>query len=216
MISTIAQNDLDLHRQWLSGLPTGKRLVSAVGKIIIEASLIRANLIRANLSGADLSGASLSGANLSGANLSEADLSGADLSGADLIRADLSGANLSEAKNTEHAEAITSILPAGTLTVYKKARAQGGGVLLTLEIPAEARRSNSTGRKCRAEYAILRGIEGLGWEYDGSPITSQHDSDFVYPAIGERITPDGWDENRWEECSQGIHFFITRYEAERY
>jgi hypothetical protein len=27
---------------------------------------------------------------------------------------------------------------------------------------------------------------------------------------------DAFDENRWNECSHGIHFFITRKEAEDY
>ena len=235
MISKITQHDLDLHLAFLRGEPEGVRLVGATGKIEIDADLSRANLSGANLSGADLSGANLSGADLidadlSGANLSDADLSDADLSradlrGADLIDADLRGADLRGAdlrgaKNTEYAEAITSIIPAGTITVYKKCQCLSVGryVLVTLEIPADAKRSNSnsTGRKCRAEYAILRGVEGIGWEYTGDSVTSIFDDDFVYPAIGERITPDGFDENRWEECSKGIHFFITRFEAEHY
>jgi hypothetical protein len=62
----------------------------------------------------------------------------------------------------------------------------------------------------------LRGIDGIGWEYDGSPVTSKHNPAFAYPAIGETITPDGFDDDRWNECSNGVHFFITRYEAENY
>jgi len=34
--------------------------------------------------------------------------------------------------------------------------------------------------------------------------------------VGKLTIPDGFDENRWEECSHGIHFFITRSEAEAY
>ena len=104
MITTITQNDLDLHAAWLRGVEGGAQLVTAVGKITVDADLrgadlsgadlIRANLIRANLSRANLRYANLSEANLSRANLSEADLSGADLRGADLIRANLSGANI--------------------------------------------------------------------------------------------------------------------------
>ncbi len=206
MITEITQNDLDLHAKYLRGEAGGVKLVTAVGKVTISANLREANLRGADLSEADLSEADLRGANLRGANLIRADLIGADLR----------GANLSEAKNIEYAEAITSILPSGTLLVYKQACSNGRRVLLTLEIPADAKRSNATGRKCRAEYAILRGIEGIGWEYDGKRVKSIYSSNFIYPAIGERITPDKWDDDRWSECSSGIHFFITRYEAEHY
>jgi len=27
---------------------------------------------------------------------------------------------------------------------------------------------------------------------------------------------DKWDDDRWNECSGGIHFFLTRAEAEAY
>jgi hypothetical protein len=206
MISKITQHDLDLHKKWINGEPGGARLISVVGKVEIDADLHEADLSGADLSEANLRGADLSGANLRGADLYEANLRGADLR----------GANLRGAKNAERNDAITRIVADGELIVYKKSRTARGDVLLTLEIPTEAKRSNATGRKCRAEFAILRGIEGIGWEYDGSPVVSQYNQNFVYPAIGERITPDGWCEDRWQECAPGIHFFITRYEAENY
>ena len=192
MISTITQNDLDLHDQWLKDNSKGQRLVSVVGEITVEADLSRADLREANLREADLSRA----------NLREADLS---------------RANLREAKEVPpYVFAVTNILPAGNLIVYKKANCGTREVILTLEIPAAAKRSNATGRKCRAEYAILLCVDGIGWEYDGSPVTSKYDRAFVYPAIGETITPDGFDDDCWNECSTGVHFFITRYEAETY
>ena len=214
----------DLSRANLSGADlSGANLFGAdlSGADLSRADLSRADLSGANLFGADLSGANLSGANLSGANLfgadlSGADLSGADLSGANLSRANLSGANLFGAKNAEYAEAVTCILPGGTLIGYKKADCTRGSVILTIEIPEGAKRSNAAGRKCRAEYARLIAIDSIGWEYDGSPVYSKHKPDFIYPAIGETVTPDRWDDDRWNECSNGVHFFITRYEAENY
>jgi len=44
---------------------------------------------------------------------------------------------------------------------------------------------------------------------------SSRDAEMFYRA-GETVRPDSWDENRWNECSHGIHFFITRAEAEAY
>ena len=59
MITTITQNDIDLHAKWLRGEPDGVQIVVEIG----------ADLRYANLRGADLRGADLSYADLSGADL---------------------------------------------------------------------------------------------------------------------------------------------------
>ena len=175
-----------------------------------------ADLRGADLSGADLRGADLSGADLRWANLSEADLSGANLrwaslSGADLRGAYLSGANLSEtylsgAKNVPSLS--WTIVPSeGDIIVYKKL-SEG---ICTLLIPKEAKRLNATGRKCRAEFArVLNLPEGVTIGH------SMYDDTFVYE-VGQTVAPkEPFCEDRWDECSSGIHFFITREEAENY
>jgi hypothetical protein len=204
------------------------------GAYLREAYLSGADLSEAYLRGADLRGADLSGAylreaylsganlreaylreaNLSGAYLRGADLRGADLSGADLSEAYLSEANLSgaylrEAKNAELAWALTVIASQGNIVGWKKAQSPDNTpCIVKLQIPADARRSNATGRKCRAEWAEV--LEVIGAEYAISkghgPFTEYHP--------GQIVRPDSWDANRWEECSHGIHFFITREEAE--
>jgi hypothetical protein len=193
---------LEDHKLWLSGFG-GKK-----------ADLSRANLSRANLFRADLSGADLSGANLSGADLYGANLYGANLSGANLYGANLSGANLSRAKaNLSGANlsplqtAQLSILPdEGDIIGWKKCM---NGVLVKLKIPHGVKRSNATGRKCRAERAEV--LEVIG----GDVGISQHDGHTKY-VVGETVVCDVWGEDRWVECAGGIHFFITRAEAEAY
>src|SRR3990167_8727254 len=128
----------------------------------------------------------------------------ANLSGADLIRADLSGANLSGAKDADYAIARTRILPDGDLIVWKKCT---DGVIVKLKIPETAKRSHAFGRKCRAEFADV--LEVIGAEFG----IGNHDGKTEY-RVGQRVTPDKWDENWQEECSHGIHFYITRAEAE--
>jgi hypothetical protein len=162
-----------------------------------------ADLSRANLSGADLYGADLSRADLSRANLS-----GADLYGADLSRANLSGADLSGAKIDYNSAAFqqTRILPEGSIIGWKKCN---NNVIVKLRIPEAAKRSQSFGRKCRAEFADV--LEIIGAE----TAISQHDGKTIYE-VGKRMIPDSFDENWQEECSSGIHFFITRAEAEAY
>ena len=171
-----------------------------------RADLSGADLYGADLSGANLSRANLYGADLYGANLSRANLSGADLSGANLSGANLSRADLYGAKNAELAIAKTRILPDGDLIGWKKCQ---GGIIVKLRIPEAAKRSHAFGRKCRAEYADV--IEIIG---EGKAISS-HDSKTEY-VVGQRVTPDVFDENWQQECAGGIHFFITRLEAENY
>ena len=44
---------------------------------------------------------------------------------------------------------------------------------------------------------------------------SDRDSDFQY-IPGTVVSVPDFDENRWSECSTGIHFYITREEAVRH
>ena len=167
------------------------------------ADLREADLSGADLSRADLRGADLSGANLSGADLRGADLRGANLSGADLSGADLRGADLSRAK-LPHFQ-----IPAGDLIVWK--RVAGG--LAQLLIPTAAQRTGSlVGRKCRAEYAVGIALQSPTGE---SALSSVHAPSFVY-VVGKTMRPSGYDPDIRVECAPGVHFFLTREEAEQY
>ena len=178
------------------------------GADLSGADLSWADLYGANLSWANLYEADLSWANLYGANLYEADLYEADLSGADLSGANLYGANLYGAKNAELIMARTSIVPeTGGFQGWKQCR---NGVIVRLRIPARAKRSCATGRKCRASEALV--LQVIGAEVG----RSHHDSTFEYRK-GQIVQPKGaFDENRWNECGSGIHFYLTRIEAENH
>jgi hypothetical protein len=148
--------------------------------------------------------ADLRGADLRDADLRRADLRDADLSGAVLRDADLSDAVLRGAKGAELAIARTRILAEGDLVAWKKCR---GEIIVKLRIPAAAKRSHAFGRKCRAEYVEV--LEVIGGEVG----ISGHDGVTEYRA-GATVRCHEWDEDWQEECSGGIHFFITREEAE--
>ena len=189
----------DAHASVKLGLAA--RWAAANGAYLRSANLSGADLRSANLRSADLRSADLSGAYLSGADLSGADLRSADLSGAYL-----SGAYLSGAGGAELAVAQTRILPEGALIGWKKC---SDGVVVKLAVPAEAKRSHAFGRKCRAEFVDV--LEVIGSEV----ARSMHDASVTYRA-GERVTPDSFCDDWLEECAPGIHFFITRAEAEAY
>ena len=185
---------------------TGEVLFEGEAGMTTRQMLEKATASRANLSGANLSGADLYGANLSGANLSRADLSGANLYGADLSRANLYGANLSVIKNADLVIARTRILSEGDLIGWKKCE---NNVIVKMQIPSDAKRSHAFGRKCRAEYVKV--LEVIGAEVG----IARHDNKTEYRK-GEIVKPDSFDENWQDECAPGIHFFITRIEAENY
>ena len=176
--------------------------------------------MKADLHGADLRGADLTRAELRGADLSRADLRGADLTraelrGADLSRADLRGADLSRAdlRGAKNMPLIPYACPDfGMFIGWKKA----SGKIVCLEIPEDAKRLSATGRKCRCNKAKVLNIT----EIDGSPcglteIASNYNSSFIYK-VGEVVTVSDFCEDRWKECSEGIHFFINRQEAVEY
>jgi hypothetical protein len=173
-----------------------------------SADLRSADLRSADLSDANLRSADLSDADLRSANLRSADLRSADLRSADLSDADLYGADLSGAKNIPAlADARASILPeVGQFIGWKKCNA---GVLVRLMVGKNARRSNATGRKCRAEY--IKVLEVIG----ATVGISQYDNKTKYE-VGKIVRCDSWNEDRWVECGGGIHFFLTKVEAENY
>jgi hypothetical protein len=174
------------------------------GADLAGADLAGADLAGAYLAGANLARANLAGANLAGANLARANLARADLAGADLAGAYLAGADLAGAKDADLVIAQTRILPEGDLIGWKKCNA---GVLVKLRIPADAKRSHAFGRKCRAQFVDV--LEVIGGELG---ITDTHGPRTEY-RVGQRVTPNSFDENWQDECSNGVHFFITREEA---
>jgi len=180
----------------------------------LEEAVVEAVSNRADLSGADLYGANLRGANLRGANLRRANLYGTDLYGANLRGADLRGANLRRAKNIPEFQLVeTIIVPEGDIIGWKKCQ---NNVLVKVLIPKEAKRSNASGRKCRAEYVkVLELIDMSDKRKKVEVALSTYNGKIEYRK-GETVKCNKWDEERFNECSGGIHFFITREEAEDY
>ena len=208
------KNILDKHFKWLRGENGGKR-ANLFGANLYGANLCWANLSRADLSGANLSGANLSRATLFGANLSRADLSRADLSGANLSGADLSRADyIEKAKNLFYPIACPEI---GAFVGWKKAKVKTSGheCIVKLEITEDAVRSSGTGRKCRCSKATVLEIQDLEGIVLEQVAVSDRDENFHY-IPGTVVSVSDFDENRWNECSTGIHFYITREEAVRH
>lgn len=208
---------LEKHRKWKYGEEDGKRAdlrgADLRGVYLPGAYLVGAYLGGVDLSGADLYRADLRWTDLRGAkmeevNLREADLRGADLRGANLRGADLHGTRVKEAIKTKFYPLACP--EEGDFIGWKKAEEKIVKLMIT------GKRSSAYGRKCRCSAAHVISIENMdGTKAETNEVKSNHDSRFIY-RVGKDVTVPDFDEYRWNECSTGIHFFITRKEAEEY
>ena len=186
------------------------------------ADLRYADLRNADLRFADLRHTDLRAVNLRAADLRNADLEAADVEHANLSRADLGHANLRNANlrdaNLRNANLEDVALPhfqicpqVGSFRAYKKVYSNtfvGVELVIEVEIPADAKRTSSLiGRKCRASHAITRTEDVHHY--------SNHSLGTIYKT-GEVTRADAYDDDIRVECTHGIHFFMTREEAEEW
>ena len=190
------------HKHWLNEDCDGWEEMKAD---LRNADLRNADLRYADLRYADLCDADLCDANLRGANLRDADLRDANLCCANLYCADL--------RCAVNAPFIPYACPDfGMFIGYKKA----SGYIVELEIPEDAKRLSATTRKCRCNKAkVLRILNYDRTVADVTEVRSNYNSAFVYK-VGDIVSVDNFDEDRFNECSTGIHFFINFQEAVDY
>ena len=227
---------IENHKHWLNELNEDVDGWDNMRANFSNRDLSGADLSGTNLSGAYFRGANLTNANLTNANLSNADLTNADLTNADFTNADLffadfsyaiiDGTNFDSADfcNAEFRYAnffdgtknihIPMVCPEkGSFIGFKKAVYADKDYIVKLQIPADARRSSATDRICRCDKAKVLEIQN----FDGSKanidvVYSFWSSSFQYKA-GQIVEEPNFDDNRFNECSKGIHFFISRQEA---
>lgn len=175
------------------------------------------SLYNSDFSGANLSRAKLIGSDLFSANFTGADLSFADLSGSDLRGADFTNTKLYKTKfrdnctnqrtkfgNMEGVDCPMKCPQEGNFVGWKICRDK---VIVKLLITGK--RSSATSSKCRA--SSVKVLEVFGGEFG----VSLWDSTVEYHVGDFLVVPD-YEEDRWVECAPGIHFFITRQEAENF
>lgn len=158
---------------------------------------------------------SFSNCNLTYANLIDTSLISVSFSYSDLQDTKLSpylmfDSYLVNAKNISKSVASELLVcpETGSFRAYKQLR---DNCIALLEIPASAKRSSATTRKCRASKAKVLKI----WDVDGNLLQSQcssWDYKFIYE-VGKTVEVKDFDTDRWNECSTGIHFFLTKQEA---
>jgi len=103
----------------------------------------------------------------------------------------------------------------GEYIAYKYAHVKSSKVIVQLKITADALRMSAGGRKCRASKAEVLSITSLDGKIQYKKAYSDWDHSFIYQ-VGKTVEVFNFDNNRWEECSYGIHHFLTRQEAVTY
>ena len=227
---------LDLHAKWLRGESGGvqARLIdvdlsyndlsgkdlrfACLGNVILKKS----SLLGVNLSHAILKDVNLQAANLASAKFNSAKLFKVNLKYANIRYANFCGASLNDVSsrkieyNEETAFFALQCPEEGSFIGYKKAvNADAESVIVKLQITEDAKRSSATSRKCRCSKAKVLSITSIDGEVEYDSASSRHDPCFIYK-VGETVEATDFDENRWNECSTGIHFFVTRGEAVQY
>ena len=212
---------LKKHKMWLNDEEGGERAnlsgfdlsyTDLSGDDLRGAYLCNADLRNAYLHNTDLRDVDLYHADLRNAHLYNADLRDADLRCANLTGTDLKNVNLMGIKTNMYTSGYNLACPEeGSFIGYKKA----GKCIVKLLIPEDAKRSSATTAKCRCDKAKVLDIEDIMTGEKIETVNSNYDTNFTY-IVGEMVYVDDFDDNRWNECSTGVHFFMNRENAINY
>ena len=207
------------------------------GEIILRnADLSGCDLSGMNFRNSDFDGVNLEGANFTGCclhkvwfkdcnmkgvkfintDLTEAtlryeNLTGADFSGANLHCALLEYTVLDDVKYNEKTKFFKMRCPEeGAFIAWKCCTELR---VVQLLIPADAKRVSATAETCRCDKAKVLSIKNIDETISYEWAQSTVDPDFYYEK-GKWVYPhNGFEESRWRDSSEGIHFFMKRQEA---
>ena len=85
--------------------------------------------------------------------------------------------------------------------------------LVKLLILEDSKRSSATTMKCRCDKAEVLAITSLDQKEKYDSVVNKNYNPYISYKVGEVVYPDKFDEDRWNECSNGIHFFINKQDA---
>ena len=218
------------HQKWLRDKTTGKCL-DASFLDFSDVNFYKIDFHGANFHDADFHDANFCGANFIGAKFIGADFFGADFCGANFHDAIFCGANFHDANfygaNFIGANNINEVISfaniantalcmqcpeEGSFIGFKKAV----GGIVKLRVTESAKRSSATTHKCRCSEAEVLEIQNMdGTKSERTSVSSKYDHNFIY-SVGTIVSVSDFNDDRWNECARGIHFFLSRQEAVNY
>ena len=216
------------HQKWLRDKTTGKCL-DASFLDFSDVNFYKIDFHGANFCGAnfcdasflDFSDANFCGADFHGANFCDADFHGANFRDANFCGANFYDADFYGANNINEVISFANITNTalcmqcpeeGSFIGFKKAV----GGIVKLRVTESAKRSSATTHKCRCSEAEVLEIQNRdGTKSERTSVSSKYDRNFIY-SVGAIVSVPDFNDDRWNECARGIHFFLSRQEAVNY
>ncbi len=181
--------------------------------VLNDASFHGSTVENALFDGCPLHGADFRDANMATASFRYCDMGGCDIRGADLFGAILEHAMLEGVVSDERTQWFRLHCPEkGAFLAYKKCV---NDRMVQLLVPEDARRTSATMPSCRCDKAKVLTIKSFEFKEEFEEAWSLVDEDFVYRK-GQWVQVDDFNEDRWQDSTTGIHFWLTREEAKAY
>lgn len=163
--------------------------------------------------GCTLHGANFQNANMKTASFRYCDMGECNIKGANLYGAVLEYADLEGIVSDEMTQWFRLRCPEkGPFLAYKKCV---NDRMVQLLVPADAKRTSATLPSCRCSKAKVLTIKSFDFKENFEEAWSLVDENFVYKK-GEWVEVKDFNEDRWMDSTTGIHFWMSREEAEAY
>lgn len=163
--------------------------------------------------GCPMCGADFSHSRMVTASFRYCDMRKCDIRGANLYGAILEYARLDGIVSDEDTEWFRLHCPEkGAFLAYKKCV---NDRLVQLLVPEDAKRTSATLPSCRCNKAKVLTIKSFDYQENFDEAWSLVDENFSYKR-GEWVEVADFNEDRWQDSTTGIHFWLTREEAMAY
>lgn len=203
--------DMDLSGENLDNMDFS--LSSFQNTVLDGVNFENSSVENALFDGCSVKGANFRNARMVTASFRYCDMRECNIEGADLFGAVLEFANLEGIVSNERTKWFRLHCPEkGAFLGYKKCV---NDRMVQLLIPADAKRTSATLPSCRCSKAKVLTIKSFDFTQNFDEAWSLVDENFIYRK-GEWVEVENFNENRWQDSTTGIHFWMTRAEAKAY
>ncbi len=203
--------DMDLRGTDLSNMDF--TLSSFQNTVLDEVNFENSSVENALFDGCPMKGANFKNARMVTASFRYCDMQGCNIEDANLFGAVLEFANLEGIVSNEGTQWFRLHCPEeGAFLGYKKCV---NDRMVQLLIPADAKRTSATLPSCRCSKAKVLTIKTFDFTQNFDEAWSLVDENFVYKK-GEWVEVKNFNEDRWQDSTTGIHFWMSRAEAKAY
>ena len=188
-------------------------LSSFQNTVLNEVNFENSSVENALFDGCSMKRACFKNASMMTASFRYCDMKECNIEDENLFGAVLEHANLEGIVSNEGTQWFRLHCPeTGAFLAYKKCV---NDRMVQLLVPADAKRTSATLPSCRCNKAKVLTIKSFDYEENFDEAWSLVDENFVYKK-GEWVEVKNFNEDRWMDSTTGIHFWMTRKEAQDY